>query len=241
MQTNITSAENKISFLFEQGKRKGENYIGTYEICPNPACNCGTITFNVARGRENIISKPIEVSFAIDVLRKKVYEEPTEKADYFDIGFAKEFVNELKRDDWDKLHSVYLKFKEESTKTFPIELIDTNFPYEDIEKDGALVGFYQILPYAEKRFLEIELEKFFIDDDYCVYGGCDCSNVYIGFFPYLEDEIKTDDFTEICLDYIKKNWEIKNQAENIKASPEELMAVLLEQKWESWFAERHKS
>jgi len=232
--------QNKISFLFEVGKLKGERYSGKYEICSNPACDCGIVNLYLIQDQDKDRKELRRYNFGIDVLNEKIDKRELRNDSHFDIKFATYFIRELKKEDWDNLRTLYYKYKELCTKTCPIEKINASFPINEIEESAAMVGFYEILPFSEELILEVENEKFLIDDQYCVASSCHCTDVVISFIPVSEGNKTTNSYTMIILNYKNNSWEVGNLGKNIKITPEKLMNDLFKQKWKSIFVKRHK-
>lgn len=219
--------QNKIGFVFEKGKLKGERYSGTFEICSNPYCRCGIVSLDLTLEEDK--AEPPRYKFAVDVFKKKVDNGG---------GFTNYFIKDLSKDDWDTLRTIYWEYKRLRTETCPIEEIDAVFPMEEIEKSDIMVGFYEILPYAESLVLEVGDERFFVDDQYCLKSSCPCTNVALGFVPLGNKKVRS--YTTIILNYRDNSWRLERLERNTAASPEELMNELFRQELSSVFIKRHE-
>jgi hypothetical protein len=221
--------QNKIGFVFERGRLKGERYSGTFEICSNPYCRCGVVNLDLVLEQDN--GKPPRYKFGVDVFKEKVNSGG---------GLANYFIKGLSKDDWDSLRGLYYKYKRLITETCSIEEIDACFPMEEIEKLGIMVGFYEILPYAEDLILEVGDERFLIDDQYCLRDSCPCTDAVLNFIPSKKRWWNVRSYTTIFLNYKDNSWRLERLGRNTAASPEELMNEFFRQKWGSVFIKRRE-
>ncbi|MBI4651312.1 hypothetical protein HY745_08535 [Candidatus Desantisbacteria bacterium] len=230
----------KISFIFDEGEFKGKQFSGELKICHNLSCNCGTIYFNLINEQSKNNGEQKTHEFSIDVFQKNIDKDKVDDNSNFDIKFAKDFVKELKKEDWDFFHKLYTDYKIFCTKTTDIEKMETEFPMDEIEEDALNVGFYEILPFSENIIFEIDNKKFLIDDQYCVSSSCDCTGTFINFIPITEADSLEEFYTTIYLDYKNNSWKVEELSKDIEITPKKLMAELFSQKnWASIFSKRH--
>ena len=184
------------------------NIDGDYKfklsVCANPSCNCRVITFNLlpeSETKNNDFIKEAPFSFELSVYKRSIFD----KGDTSITAkkFAKSFIKEFNKDNWDVLTKFYIGFKRAITENLDINSVDFPFPYESIEKDFLMVGYYGILPYAKEIIITIDNSKLLLDDQYCVNSSCKCNDTVLTFLSLEEKRKQTD---EIRVNYKTRNW-----------------------------------
>ncbi len=163
-----TQIGSKFEFTFSSGEHAGEHYSVELGFCPNPVCQCGIISMSVlVDGTENSETTVPSLEFSVDVLKKDL-DTYNEDASRYNRNFGKAFVHYLTDEDWLLLTDVLHSYKRQISDETPDEELDTQFPADEIERSGTMVGYNEILPYAEYKVLEIEDRDYILDGQYCV-------------------------------------------------------------------------
>lgn len=231
-----------ISITYESGEYKGENYTGIYLICNNPVCPCSVIEFEFTRSGQNgeVLARPQRYQFGIDVLKREVSKEGRDKITPLDLNFATSFIADLD-DDWESLEGLFHGYKTFITENTPLEKIDAVFPMKDIEESGSMVGYYEILPYARQIFIDVDNERYCVDDQYCVATSCRCKDIALTFIPLRENINKdVDAFPAIFFNYEHRTWSMDSTANETTALANALVGELLKQGLHHTFREHHK-
>ncbi|MCP3893574.1 MAG: hypothetical protein GY706_02960 [Bacteroides sp.] len=74
-----------------------------------------------------------------------------------------------------------------------------------------MVGFHEILPYAEDQVLEVEGRDYLLDEQYCVKPACNCSEVAVSLLDSSgnQEGAYLHDVPMIFLDYKTEKWSIE--------------------------------
>ena len=174
-----TQSGRKFEFTFPSGEHAGEHYGVEFGFCPNPICQCGIISMSVFGDKSERSERSVpSFEFSLDLIEKAL-DTSGEAVSKYNRNFGKAFVHYLTDEDWGVLADVHYAYKHQLLEETPDEELDTQFPIDEIEHSGTMVGFHEILPYAEYQMLEIEGRDFLLDEQYCVKPACNCSEVAV--------------------------------------------------------------
>lgn len=204
----------KFEFTFPSGEHAGEHYGVEFGFCPNPVCRCGAVSVNVLSDKpENSETFAPSFGFRVDVIKKEL-DTSVGATSKYNQNFGSVFVHHLTEEDWALLVNLFYSYKRQITDEVPDEELDAQFPAEEIEYSGAMVGFHEILPYAENKILEIEDASYLLDEQYCVRPSCNCSDVTVSLLDLSEehDDTNLTNCPVIFLDYENANWRIERTA-----------------------------
>ena len=95
------------------------------------------------------------------------------------VELAKSFTEEITDADWERLSKLYFDTKQSQTERANLDEIDAHFSPETA--DGALAGYYEILPFARPITVLIEGMAWLFDDQYCVQPKCACHDLVMSF------------------------------------------------------------
>lgn len=235
--------QQEISITYESGEYKGENYIGKYLICTNPVCTCSVIEFEFTRNGQSgeDLARPQRYQFGIDVRKRELITEGRNKITLLDLNFASSFIKDLNDDDWESLEGLFHGYKILITENTPLEKIDAVFPMKDIEESGSMAGYYEIFPYARQILIDVDNEKYCVDDQYCVATSCRCKDIALTFIPLRKNiNEDADACPAIFFNYEHRTWSMDGTAKETTALADALVGELLKQGLHHTFREHHK-
>jgi hypothetical protein len=207
-----TQSGRKFEFTFPSGEHAGEHYGVEFGFCPNPICQCGIISMSVFGDKSERSERSVpSFEFSVDLIEKAL-DTSGEAVSKYNRNFGKAFVHYLTDEDWGVLADVHYAYKHQLLEETPDEELDTQFPIDEIEHSGTMVGFHEILPYAEYQMLEIEGRDFLLDEQYCVKPACNCSEVAVSLLDASGKQAGSvlHDFPVLFLDYKTAKWRIEN-------------------------------
>ena len=142
MLKNIeTQTGSKFEFTFPSGEHAGEHYSVGLGFCPNPVCQCGVISMStLADETGNPDTTVPSLEFSVDVLEKDL-DTYNKAASRYNRNFGKAFVHYLTDEDWLLLTDALHSYKRQILDETPDEELDTQFPADEIELSGTMVGF----------------------------------------------------------------------------------------------------
>lgn len=204
----------KFEFTFPSGEHAGEHYGVEFGFCPNPVCRCGAVSVRVLPDKpENPETFVPSFKFSVDVIEKEL-DTASEASSKYNQNFGSAFVHHLTEEDWVLLDDLFYSYKRQVTDEALDEELDAQFPADEIEYSGAMVGFHEILPYAENKILQIEDRSYLLDEQYCVRPSCNCSDAAVSLLDPGEEHEGSylTNCPVIFLDYKNANWRIERTA-----------------------------
>lgn len=204
----------------EKGRYKGQSFIGHGKMNPDPFHDSKEIKCFFKRKEKlpGVNNDDLPYIFFIDVDNNKyIHKNITEKTQADNEKFAEEFIEQLTEQDWWKWINSWLF----NYKSYISDNIDANncsitatFPVYDLEKEGIVIGYHEILPSAETWSYEDDENYYLILDQYCLDPGCPCTEAVLMVVPWINDEMKRDDEMVIRFDYQKNSWEMQDSPFN---------------------------
>ena len=231
-------------YVFEKGRRQGEAYDIDWVVCHNPVCPCSHLqaTFS-AEGSE--APPEAELRLNLDIWREDLGTEPHGPAA---ASFARDLLADLSAADWHSLRTVFFSLKLDLTRKADLaSLEDVDFPRQEIEDEGLLIGYREIVPYDERTEIEVGGQLFEVEDQYCLRARCSCNAVHLFFMPVPEgfsdhDTLEDSDRdTYVELDLGTGRWQIREQG-RLPVDGAAMMAELL-RRYDvvSRFGKRHRT
>ena len=198
--------KNAFSLVFEKGEHKGERYEGVISvICTDPACPCTDILVLVRNDNQ-------QHSFLLDVVKRKVSKQANQVKEKSSLKFAKTFVSELDREDWESFYAVFRSFKAglvREMKNSDSIRIDFSEYESEIENDGITVAFESIFHFTEQLLLDCNQKSYLLTDQYCIKSTCNCRDAIFIIFETENSIILNDDpVAVIRYEYKSGHWEI---------------------------------
>ncbi|MGZ8236510.1 MAG: SEC-C metal-binding domain-containing protein [Methylobacter sp.] len=173
-------------------------------VCMNPVCDCNEIFLSFERpGETHNVGINIKASALIE-------REPVATID----EFANQVFDLLDETDFKMLKNVYWSHKQLASEQADFSQLKVEFPKNDIVREGLMVIYNEVLPYANRFDVTLESRRYALEESYCVKNKCHCMEVILCFYPVLNED--ADAYTEVELgelafsmriDYQSKIWE----------------------------------
>lgn len=216
-------------------------YRLTWRVCQSPTCPCSTI---VAQAMPETVAMPETAApdessapegesfeVIVDTFTSSLLERET--ADPRAIALAEAWSEK----DWHGISNTFFRTKQEQAETVDLSKLGAGikFPVEEVQEQGTLVGWYDVVPFDRSLQVELDGEMFLIDDQYCVKKGCGCHNAVLTFTSAMPSsgEDKEDavaDMSEgamsaIDLDLRTAEWKVRRVEKGAPAT--ELMELTM--------------
>ncbi len=232
-------SETEILIEYTEGAYAGERYLAQISFCPNPLCTCGSVELSLTRDPAPEGTGEV-FGFEVNLADRSLYETQ-KKPDQYSRNRGQSFVEQLTGEDWQLLSDRYFAYKQKITDETPDDVLDTYFPAADIEASGAMLGFYEILPFAEERRVELDGRRFLLDDQYCVRTGCGCCETFVSLLEEAEDEPEERRGAPATfqVDYLNGKCEVADRGEEAPALLERMAGQLSTEEIRGWFEQRH--
>jgi len=185
-----------------------EKYVCSFRACNNPACTCGTLTvdFTPEQSEGGFPGRSSSHTVEIDVDKKRLgagsKKEPSKK----DRAFAKLVFSRLDEDDFDFLARRHYEYKNKITESAGVEAVATEFDYADIEMNGTMIGYSDVLPYGDPINLSIDGVPCIGFDQYCLLPKCPCSHTVLSIMTLDPARKKQTELGTFEVDYRKRQW-----------------------------------
>jgi hypothetical protein len=176
------------------------------ESCENPVCVCGTVLLSFSPLENSDRDDPIlSYQVDIDVFQTKLADEGEKKLSKENSEFAKSLVSSMNDADFKLLWKFYYARKNEITEKASPDEIDAVFDFIEVEKEGLMYAYNDVLPYSDHLSVRMEDKEYIIFDQYCLLPKCPCTDTTLTFFTD-EPSGKDERQFSIDLNYKKKRW-----------------------------------
>ena len=226
----------KIIATIQNGNRT-ENYECIITACENPVCTCGNVYLELIPmqldddNKEHSHHRKVEIDIKEKVLGyKNIRKIPKE-----DLEFSKLVLGKLTENDFQLLHKSHFEYKNEISEKASPDTIDGDFDYHEVEYNGLMSAYNDILPYGDQFFVTINGEQCIILDQYCLLPKCPCTDTSL---DIISIDILGKKGKEVCfvdLNYRKKRWKLSDESsfsislESVRTAIEEQLPDIYKQ------------
>jgi hypothetical protein len=198
-------ASNKITAHIPMGSEE-QTFDCSTVVCQNPVCQCNEIFVNLApTGSANEDTEPSsQLTIGIDIAKETLIERGHSDEDLELCRRAHALFN---REDYQLLWEEYYKEKRYITEHADINAIEAQFPADEIERDGTMVGYIDVLPYASHFTVELGSQTYLVADMHCVRKDCKCTVSILRYFPLDVSGSLADPTLTVSVDHRTKTWE----------------------------------
>lgn len=206
----VFSVENESRKIVAAIQRNGtiQHYECTLFCCESPVCTCGTVEVDFSpRNPTERSQSGSSYRVEFDVLRKKIASEDERKVSKENLAFANLLLSSMDDADFEFLWKRYFAHKNEMTEQAPLDSIMAEFDFREIEEDGLMAVYRDILPYSESLFVHLKGEKCVALDQYCLRSKCPCTDAILTFVSVDEESDHSDkELFTVSVNYAKKRW-----------------------------------
>ena len=122
------------------------------------------------------------------------------------MKFAKLLLSIMDDADFQLLWKFYFTFKNEKTEKAPIDAIEAVFDFQQVENDGLMYTYTDVLPYGDYLSVSMKGKDCLIFDQYCLLPKCSCTDTTLTFFSEEGTDKKGKELFSVALNYKKKQW-----------------------------------
>ena len=209
MVLTIDNESKKIIATIQDGGRI-EKYESIISGCENPVCTCETVYLILIpielkdENKEQLPPRKVE----IDINDKSLGYKNKKKVPKEDLKFAELFLSQLDENDFEVLYKSHFAFKNKISEEAPLDSIDGYFEYDEVEYNGLMYAYNDVLPYGEQLLVTINGKECILIDQYCLLPKCPCTDTNLNIFSV--DKVG-ETGTELCVasvNYRNKQWKI---------------------------------
>ncbi len=185
-----------------------EKYECSLLSCDNPVCACHTVYLNLSPLRDENKKGHLLSSHRIDidVIEKKLGYQNKTKIPQDDLAFAEFFLSKLGDSDYQFLYERYFVYKNNITEKANLDAIDAHFEYEEVEKEGLMYAYNDVLPYGDQMIVTIDGQNCIILDQYCLLPKCSCTDTVLNIMSADTFREAGAELGAVSLTYAKKSW-----------------------------------
>ncbi|KJR96647.1 MAG: hypothetical protein VR65_27445 [Desulfobulbaceae bacterium BRH_c16a] len=178
----------------------------TLDCCENPVCTCGTVDITFIPLENGETDKPSPHRVSIDVIHRKLDQTKQKSVSRRDETFAQILLSGMNDADFQFLWKRYFTYKNKITENAPPDAIDAVFDFLEVEQDGLMYAYQDVLPYGDALSVRINGKNCSIYDHHCLLPKCSCTDTNLSFFPTEETETKGEELFSAVLNIKKKKW-----------------------------------
>ena len=209
MVLTVDSESKKIFATVENGDRI-EKYECITSACENPVCTCGIAYLDLiptqVEGENSEQLPPRKVE--IDIDEKSLGYKNKKKVPEEDLEFAGLFLRKLDENDFQILYKSHFAFKNRISEEASPDSIDAYFEYHEVEYNGLMAAYNDVLPYGNQLLLTINGKELIILDQYCLLPHCSCTDTILNIFSIDKIGKTGEELCVVSLKYKKKQWNI---------------------------------
>jgi uncharacterized protein YchJ len=203
----------KIIATIQNGSRI-EKYECIISACENPVCTCGNVYLELIPmqvdddNKEHSHHRKVE----IDIDEKALGYKNEKKVSREDLKFAKLFLGKLNENDFQILYKSHFEFKNKISEKASPDTIDGYFDYHEVEYNGLMSAYNDILPYGDQFLVTIKGEQCIIFDQYCLLPKCPCTDTNLDIISIDKLGKKGKELCFVALNYRKKRWKLVDES-----------------------------
>ena len=195
-------------FATIQSNDTAEKYECSLLSCNNPVCACHTVYLNLSPLQYDSEKGYLLSSHGIDidVIEKKLAYRNEKKIPKDELAFAEFFLSKLDDSDFQFLYGSYFVYKNDITEKASLDAIDAYFDYEEVEKEGLMYAYNDVLPYGDQLLVTIDGRNCIIFDQYCLLPKCSCTDTHLNIMLAETLGEAGEELCSVSLKYAKKSW-----------------------------------
>ncbi len=180
-----TAANSPGELLLQQGELAGRRISFEAIVCQDPTCECKHLTLKCfTETPEAGTRTPIPVYLEMDLDRQEIANLEDLKGNPATMALAKAVAAESGPEEWKQLRRIYWGLKQYWTEHADLEEVEVLFPPD--AATGAMVGYFDVFPFAKRIEFILEQENWLMDDQYCCNPKCPCEEAVLLFFRLPE-------------------------------------------------------
>jgi len=202
--------ESKKMIATVQNSGRIEKYECIISACENPVCTCETAYLDLIpkqvkeENREQFPPRKVE----IDIAKKSLGYENKKRVPKEDLEFAERFLRKLDENDFQILYKSHFAFKNKISEEASLDSIDAIFEYHEVESNGLMSAYNDVLPYGDQLFVTINGKQCIILDQYCLLPKCSCTDTFLNIFSIDKVGKTGKELYAASLNYRKKQWKL---------------------------------
>jgi len=236
MVFSVDNDQREMIATIQNGSRT-EKYECIITACENPVCTCRNVYLELIPMQldDDNIEHSHHPKVEIDIDKKALGYKNTKKIPKADLEFSKLVLDKLTENDFQLLHKSHFEYKNEISENASPDSIDGDFDYHEVEYNGLMSAYNDILPYGDQFSVTINGEKCIILDQYCLLPKCPCTDMNLDIISMDKPGKKGKEVCFVDLNYKKKRWKLSDESsssislESVRTAIEEQLPGIYKQ------------
>jgi hypothetical protein len=183
----------------------GQRYRCEVSVCHNPVCTCRTVDMKLIPLQVGSGELPTR-HLSIDLIERALVTDHKRVSSEEERQFAESLLASLDDDDFTTLAAVHFGLKNRLTEAAGPDEIDAHFDFEEIESNGAMSVYSDVLPFGDRLLVTIDGRQCVIYDHYCLQPKCPCANALLDIVYVDEVARKGKSIGAVWVNYRKRRW-----------------------------------
>lgn len=193
----------------------GQRYRCEVYVCHNPVCICRNVDIQLMPLQVGSGELPTR-HVSIDVIERALVTDHKGVTSQEELRFAESLLASLDDDDFATLAAVHFGLKNYLTEAAGPNEIDAHFDFEEIDLNGTMSVYTDVLPFGDRLLATIDGRQCVIYDQYCLQPKCPCADALLDIVYVDEVARKGKSLGAVWVNYRKKLW----KPEDLPASQE---------------------
>jgi len=190
-------------------EQNAERYECTFSVCPSPSCGCRVIQLDLSQIDAGDNDTQLPSGYVkIDLFDKSLEPMKKDKPLPEELLFAERFLGCLNDEDFELLSKRHFEIKNRLTEEANPDAIDAYFDFRRIERNGAMSGYNDVLPFADRLYATLAGKKYRVFDQYCLQPNCLCTDSNLIVADFDESDGRGKELGCIGVNYEKKVWKM---------------------------------
>jgi len=178
---SYNAEEERYTLQLHHGPYAGIAFAAKLSACPSPVCLCTEVTFSCAPLAPVLAPAFPPFTFVLDIEERAVKPRDESALAPQALSLASGLIAEMNEQDWKDLYRYFYTYKEKQSETVDPATLEASFPPETMMDPSLMVGYKDILPFAQSFPFTVGTAHWLVDEQYCVNPQCACRDVTFDF------------------------------------------------------------
>jgi len=199
-----------VRYGFTRGLLRGTQWRVGAQACESPTCGCLILDLRFRPACAEPESEDGTHRISLDLATRSIHSATIAE----EREFAEAFLDDLDPiEDWLHLGGIFTAIKARLYDNTNLTELDVDFDFEQIEYDGLLVGYNDILPFHDRLDFEVDGHDYTVADLHCLLPHCLCEEAHAVFCAgsrcWPQGPLTAHEQFTVTMDLKSRRWAIK--------------------------------
>ena len=194
---------------FDRGEFSGRVFTaGASLVCESPVCTCGELKLSFREISDSPSNNRHNFDIVLSTVSRKLAQPRGRQREEDPEGyrFAVDFINDVTDTLWMQLAWLYDALMRERMRAIKDPgSIEIDFFMHNVA-EGDLVGYTEVLPYADPFVISVDDAVYLVEDIYCISPVCHCTDPVLSFFMIADGDRADVPVAVLQYDYKTRTW-----------------------------------